>query len=157
MAYCPHSSLEIGIFLPWGLDLYKLGLFFSMCRFNVLISEHFLGEEAKTLCGRLDLNAWFYSKLWLKSWLGSERYFSIFMASSPFFSHFCLLGFSGVWLVSYKRPGRRWNWGDTQQGVVSAADQHKGGQKSTVYYLIMAYRIWNLFHKHYKNQLWLGN
>lgn len=73
MACCPRSSPETSIFLPWGLNLYKLGLCFSMCRVTVLIPEHFLGEEAKALCRGLGLNAQFCAELWLKSWFCTKR------------------------------------------------------------------------------------
>jgi len=123
----------------WGLDLCKLGLCFGMCRGTVLISEHFLGEEAKILCRRLDLNAWVYPELLLRSWFYGERCPSLHFHGLISFFHVCLSGFSGGWLIWYKIPSKPWYWGDTQQEEVVAADQHKGGQKPNMCYLTMAY------------------
>lgn len=83
MVCCSHSSSEISIFLPGGLDLYKLGLGFSMCRVTVLIADSFLGEEAE-LCledyiemHRFAVKSWFYIKR------GGSPF--IFTPSFPFF------------------------------------------------------------------------
>lgn len=103
-ACCPHSSPAIGIFLPWGLDSYKLGLHFSMYRVTVPISEHFLGGEAKTPCRRLDLNAWFCPELWLKSWFRSERCLSVHFHGLISFSS-CFIFFSMFVSQHYQDSG----------------------------------------------------